>query len=179
MFRVILLSLGLLCFSSSAPCQIADPQTKTMEAVLSEIRQLRQDLRAAAIATRKAQIVIYRLHVQQGVLERTMERRDNVKDQLAQLQNQKKYQADQIAQLEEMSDKAATEQMRQQYAGSAERLRSELGLWAAREQELQTELIELETELRTERGKWEYLEAELDRLENSLESTTLQADNRR
>jgi len=179
MFRVILLSLGSLCFSSSAPCQIADPQTKTVEAILSEIRQLRQDLGAAAIATRKAQIVIYRLHVQQGVLERTMERRDNVKDQLAQLQNPKKYQADQIAQLEEMSDKAATEQMRQQYAGSAERLRSELGLWAAREQELQTELIERETELRSERGKWEYLEAELDRLENSPESTTLQADKRR
>ena len=89
MFRVILLSLGLLCFSCSAPCQIADPQTKAIEAVLAEIGQLRQDLRAAAIATRKAQIVIYRLHVQQGVLERTMERRENVKDQLAQLQNQK------------------------------------------------------------------------------------------
>jgi uncharacterized protein YlxW (UPF0749 family) len=48
-----------------------------------------------------------------------------------------------------------------------------------REQELQAKLIELEADFRTEQAKWNRLQDELDRLENSLENSALQAGNRR
>jgi hypothetical protein len=80
-----------------------------MEALLSEIRQLRQDLEAAATATRKAQIILYRLHVQ----------------------------------------------------------------------ELEAQQMELETDLMTEQAKRDRLQDELDRVENSLGNSALQASDRR
>jgi hypothetical protein len=102
MLRATFLFLSLCSFSPSSPAQSTEPQTRTMEAILSEIRLLRQDLQAAAAATRKAQIVIYRLHVQADVLERATERLENAKGELAQLDSQKKSLTEQIRQLEEM-----------------------------------------------------------------------------
>ena len=96
MLQATFLSLCLFSFSSSAYCQDKERETRTMEAVLSEIRPLRQDLRAAAVATRKAQIVIYRLHVQQGVVRRATERLETAKNSLSQLESQKKCQTEEI-----------------------------------------------------------------------------------
>jgi hypothetical protein len=179
MLQATFLSLCLFSFSSSAYCQDKEPETRTMEAVLSEIRQLRQDLRAAAVATRKAQIVIYRLHVQQGVVERATERLETAKNSLSQLESQKKYQTEEIKRLEELRDNASNEQQRNQFEVYLSQLRASLETSGPEEQELQAKQIECEAELRAEQVKWERLQDELDGLENPLESVALQANNRR
>jgi chromosome segregation ATPase len=178
MLRATFLLLSLCFFSPSSPGQSTEPQTRTMEAVLSEIRQLRQDLQTAAMATRKAQIVIYRLHVQAGMVERATERLENVKNELTQLESQKNYLVDQIKQFEETKDHTETEQQRKQYEGFITRFKANLESSAPREQELQAKQIELEADLRTEQAKWDRLQSELDRLENSLDSLALRAGNR-
>lgn len=149
-----------------------------MEAVLSEIRQLRQDLQAAAIATRKAQIVIYRLHVQADVLERATERLENTKGELAQLDSQKKSLTEQIKQLEETKDRPENEPRRKQFEDYLTNCKANLEAVGPREQELQTKQLELETDLRTEQAKWNRLQDELDRLENLLENSSLEANKR-
>jgi chromosome segregation ATPase len=149
-----------------------------MEAVLSEIRLLRQDLQAAAVATRKAQIVIYRLHVQVEVLERATERLENTKGEIAQLESQKNSLTEQIKQLEEMKDRPENEQRRKQFEDYLTNSKANLEAVGPREQELQAKQVELEADLRTEQAKWNRLQDELDRLESSLENSTLQAGNR-
>jgi len=181
MLRATLFLCGLVCFSSPAPCQTpaSDTQTHTMEAVLSEIRQLRQDLQAAAVATRKAQIVIYRLHVQQNAVEQATSRLDNVKMEIAQIENQKRYQTEQIKRFKEMKERAENEEQKQQLEGNIAAFESNLQDWEPRQQELQTQQIELEADLRTEQAKLARLDEELDRLENALETAALQANARR
>jgi hypothetical protein len=179
MLRATFLFLSLTSFAPSLPAQTAEPQTRTMEAVLSEIRQLRHDFQAAAAATRKAQIVIYRLHVQAGVVERATDRLESAKGELAQVEYQKQSLAEQIKRLEEMKDRAETEQKRKQFDEYIANSRSNLEASAPREQELQAKQIELEADLRTEQAKWNRLQDELDRLENSLENSSLQASERR
>lgn len=179
MLRATFLFLSLVTISSSLPAQTAEPQIRTMEAVLSEIRQLRQDLQAAAIATRKAQIVIYRLHVQADVLERATERLENTKGELAQLDSQKKSLTEQIRQLEEMKDRPENEQRRKQFEDYLTNCKANLEAVGPREQELQTKQLELEADLRTEQAKWNRLQDELDRLENLLENSSLEANKRR
>jgi pyruvate/oxaloacetate carboxyltransferase len=90
MLRATFLFLTLFSFPASLLAQTSEPQIRTMEAVLSEIRQLRQDLQFAAVATRKAQIVIYRLHVQAAMVERATEHLENVKNELSQIDSGKK-----------------------------------------------------------------------------------------
>jgi HAMP domain-containing protein len=86
-----------------------------MQALLSEIRQLRQDLQVAAIAARRAQIVIYRLPEQEMAVERATERLENAKSALAQIQMQHKYNAENLKRLEENEDRFENEQERKQY----------------------------------------------------------------
>ena len=178
MLRAAFLFLSLVSFAPFSPAQSPEPQTRTMEALLSEIRQLRQDLQAAAIATRKAQIVIYRLHVQAAVVERATDRLENAKGELAQLDTQKQSLIEQIKQLEEMKDRPENEQRRKQFEDYLSNAKANLEALVPREQELQAKQIELEADLRTEQARWNRLQDQLDRLENSLENSGLQAGNR-
>jgi hypothetical protein len=70
MLRPAVLALSLLLFSSSALGQATPTESPTLQAVLAEIRQLRQDLQTSAIAARRARILIYRLHVQEAAAAR-------------------------------------------------------------------------------------------------------------
>jgi len=173
MLRTTFLLLSLALVSPPTPCQTTEPDKAVIEALLSEIRQLRQDLRAAAADARKAQIVIYRLHVQQAVVERTSERLDSVKNELTMIESQKKYQSEQIKRFEEMKEQAKTEQEQKRFEEYICQFKTNLEQWDPKEQELQAQRIELEAELRAEQAKWERLQDELDRLENALESSTL------
>jgi hypothetical protein len=78
----------LLFFSPAAFCQKPETDAQTMQAVLQEIRQLRHDLQTAAIAARRAQILIFRLHEQQMIVERLSETLENTKNELTQIQAQ-------------------------------------------------------------------------------------------
>ena|SRR5512135_1955561 len=176
MLRATFLFLSLVSFAPFSSAQTADPQTRTMEARLSEIRQLRQDLQAAAVATRRAQIVIYRLHVQGAVVERATDRLENAKGELVQLDSQKQSLIEQIKQLEEWKDKPENEQRRKQFEEYLSNCKTNLEALAPREQELQAKRIELEADLGAEQSKWNRLQDELDRLENSLENSALQAN---
>ena len=178
MLRAAFLFLSLVSFAPLSPAQSPEPQTRTMEALLSEIRQLRQDLQAAAIATRKAQIVIYRLHVQAAVVERATDRLENAKGELVQLDTQKQSLIEQIKQLEEMKDRPENEQRRKQFEDYLSNAKANLEALAPREQEIQAKQIELEADLRTEQARWNRLQDELDRLENSPDNSALQVSNR-
>lgn len=149
-----------------------------MEAVLSEIRQLRHDLQAAAFATRKAQIVIYRLHVQAEVLERATSRLEGVRNELEQAETQRRFQTEQIKRFEEMREHATNEQQRKQFEDYIAQFRANLEAPETAEQELLLKQVELEAALRAEEAKYERFEQELDELENSLSSEQL-ASNRK
>ena len=178
MFRTAILLASLVFFTASAPCQTKEPQTQTLEAVLAELRQLRQDLQTAAFAARKAQIVIYRLHVQQSVVDRATERVENVKRQLGQIQNQIRYQSEQIKRFKEMKDRSDNEEQKKELEADISASEQSLEDWNPQVQELETKRIELEAELWAEQARWEDLQQELDRLENTLEQAALQACNR-
>lgn len=179
MIRATFLALCLFSFACVVDCQDQGPETRTIEAVLSEIRQLRQDLRTAAVATRKAQIVIYRLHVQERLVEQAAERVEHAKDSLAQLESQKNYQKEEIKRVAELRDNSTNDQQRKQLETYLSQLHESLEISGPVEEELRTKQIELETELRVEQGKMDRLQEELDRLENSLETSALQASNPR
>jgi uncharacterized protein YlxW (UPF0749 family) len=85
---------------------------------------------------------------------------------------------DQIRQFEEMKNRAETDQQRTQFEDYIARFKANLEEAAPHEQELQTRRIELEADLRSELAKWDRLQDELDRLENSLDNAALQVSYR-
>jgi hypothetical protein len=105
MFRLSSVALVLLLFVPNAVGQEVDRESETMQALLSEIRELRRDLQAAAVAARRAQIVICRLHEQAMAVERATKRWENAKSAVAQTQMQRKYNAYELQRLEENKDR--------------------------------------------------------------------------
>jgi hypothetical protein len=91
MFRLSFVALILLLFVPNAVGQRVDRESETMQALLSEIRELRRDLQAAAVAARRAHIVIYRLHEQEMAVERATKPWENAKSAVVQTQVQRKY----------------------------------------------------------------------------------------
>ena len=164
MLRISSVALVFLFFVPAAPCQKVDRQSEPLQALLSEIRQLRQDLQVAAIAARRAQIVIYRLHEQEMAVERATERLENAKSELAQIQVQHKYNAENLKRLEENKDRFENEQERKQYTDEMSNIKD-------REEALQEQV-------KIEQAKLQQLQDQLDRLDKDLENAALQASTR-
>ena len=76
MVRRAMLALGLLLLSPRVFGQATSTESQTLEALLGEVHQLSQDLHAVATAGRRAQILIYRLYVQEAVVARAAGRFD-------------------------------------------------------------------------------------------------------
>jgi chromosome segregation ATPase len=113
------------------------------------------------------------------VVERATDRLENVKRELVQMASQRKYLTDQIKRFEELRDHAENGQQRKQFEDILTGTKENLEASGPEEQELQAKRIELESDLRTEQTKWDRLQDELDRLENSLGNSALQVSDRR
>ena len=170
MLRQALLAIALVLFSSTASGQTASTDSQTMQALLTEVHQLRQDLQTAATAARRAQILIYRLYAQEAALERASQRFDQAKWMLDQFQDRKKWQVLQIREYEENRDRAANPAERKQLDDTISNLKSQMEEWALLEQEAQAKEIELEQQLRIEQAKLDQLQNELDQLDRAVTS---------
>lgn len=67
-FLMLGLVLGFLSFSTTCFGQTTTGDSQTLQALLSEIRLLRQDLQTTTIAAQRAQILIYRLQGQEAAV---------------------------------------------------------------------------------------------------------------
>jgi hypothetical protein len=107
-----------------------------MQALLSEIRELRRDVHSAAVAARRAQMVIYRLHQQEMAVERATEPWENRKSAVAQTQMQRKYNGGELKRLEQNKERIENEQQRKQYSDEMCNIRDREEALPAHEQEL-------------------------------------------
>jgi hypothetical protein len=176
MIRSLVLMVSSLLFSSAAVCQApACPEAQTLQSLLTEVHQLRQDLQTVSVAARRAQILIYRLYVQDAIVQRVSENLNNTKTALNDLRIGKEYQAEQIKRLEDAKESSDDPTHRKQMDDMIAQWKSRLEAENSVEQELQAKETELEEELRTERAKFEQEQAKLEELDNALENSVLQA----
>ncbi len=158
-----------VCFAGSLAAQ---PPTDS-QLLLNEVRQLRQDLAAATLATQRTQILLYRLQLEESAMARAMQRLDQAKSLRSSLQQRRKGIADQIQAMEDESgrtqgaaQKAPLPQMIAGFKRETENL-------ALQEQDAQAKEIDAESQVRTEQAKRDALEAALDKLDKQLEAATV------
>jgi chromosome segregation ATPase len=173
MLRPALVVLSLLLFSSSALGQAAPAESPTLLALLAEVRQLRQDLQTSAIAARKAQILIYRLHVQEEAVAHASQRLEEAKSSIEQLRARRRYQEFQIKQYEGMKDRDENDAQRKQFEDAITQLKAQMEALASEEQEAQMKEMDLEQQSRTEQAKLGQLQDELDRLDQAVMNAAL------
>jgi hypothetical protein len=168
MRRSMFLAAILLILPLTLDAQSASTDSQTLQALLSEVHQLRQELRTATVAAQRAQILIYRVQAQQTVVTRLSERVENDRSALTRIQSEQRRLTTAIKHLEDLRDSQSdTERKRTEEQLTQIKIRLEqLG---NDEQESQPRKMELEEELRMEQAKLTQLHDDLDRIDKSLE----------
>ena len=156
----------------AAGAQTASPDTQALQALVTEIRQLRQDLQATTIVTQRVQIVLYRLQTQTALVTSAASRLEDARTSLGKLQSDRKVIAAQGLDMEEELKSQQDSARRKQLEVMLTSVKATVERTAADEQRLQSREIDADTQFRTEQRKLADLQDQLDRLDKLLDSFT-------
>jgi chromosome segregation ATPase len=176
MFRMPFLPLILLVVSTPALGQTISKDSQTLGALLTEVRQLRQDFEATALVTHKLQILLYRLQTQDTTVARLSRRVDDAHAEVNQLKNERDKLAGEIKQDEDfVSSNLNTSGDRKAVEDALPGLKEKLASLDDQLQQAQIEESTAQDQLRSQQARLERLEADFDRLEKSFETSQAHA----
>src|SRR5215831_3576015 len=149
------------------PAHAAQADTRTLEALLSEVRALRQDLRASLNRSQSMQILLARLQIQQGVTTRATDRLNNARQKRLDTQFHQKELGLEQKGIED-SLPAPDPQQQSDLLDRLNHVKSDLEVTGHQVQQQQTAELQAEKELREEQDKLNALETQLDELVQSM-----------
>jgi hypothetical protein len=170
MRRWLFFTASLLLLPAGAVSQTGSTDSQTLQALLAEVRLLRQELRTTTIASQRAQILIYRVQAQQTVVTRLSQRAENERSRLSQIQSEQKGVTAAIKRLEDLRS-SQSESARKQSEEQLSQLKPRAERLATDEQESFARKVEIEEELRLDQAKLAQLHDELDRIDKALEQS--------
>jgi hypothetical protein len=144
MHRPWFLVLGFLVTSSAAFGQTSPTDSQTLQALLAELRQLRQELRTTTMAAQRVQILLYRLQIQEAAVARAQRRVDEARSALSQTQAEVKMMASAIKQTEDKVSNAQNPVERKRQEDLLAKFKAELESQQNSEQQSQTKESEAE-----------------------------------
>lgn len=173
MYRLSFLLLVLLLVSVPCLGQTNSKDAQTLQALLTEVRQLRQDFEATAAITHKMQILLYRLQTQGTTIARLSRSVEDAHADVNQLSKERARLADDIKQHEDfISSNTNASGDRKVAEDALAGLRANLEQLDDQLQRAQDREATSQEQLRSDQTKLDSLEAELDRLEKSFEKIT-------
>ena len=177
MKRTPLLVIGLLLFSAACIGQTAPTDTQTLQALLSEVRELHQDLLIANAAVRRAQILVYRLQAQEMTVTRVSQRLAESQERLGSIEGERRHFANEVKRMEEfINDTENSPAQRKEFENRLPQFKSQLETLEGLAQQQLTIQIEAQQQVHAEEAKLADLREQLDRLDKSLDNLGRRAD---
>lgn len=177
MVRTCFFIAALLLPSNYALAQSAPADSQTLQALLAEVRQLRQDLHTTTVAAQRAHILLYRLQAEESAVTRATQRLDDARLKLSETQSNRRNMTAQLKRFEDLERRADNPQQRRQSAEVVPSLKSRIEALGEEEQQRQTRQIEAEEQLRLAQARLSELQGQLEQLENSLRDSGHQPAN--
>jgi hypothetical protein len=145
------------------------PESQTLQALLQEMRQLRQDLNGMTLVAQRVQILLYRIQLQDDVTKKVAQRYDqaNAKDRDAE-----RNRTEAVSGLKATEDKIAAvrdQNERDRLESLVRELKQRVEMWSNDEAGYRAAEVAAGTDLRTEQAKLSELHQRLDRLEQQLD----------
>jgi len=164
------LLLGLLIVvAGTASGQSRPTDSQSLQDIVGEIRQLRQELRTLVGTAQRAQILISRVQVQESLVRRLQERVDDARSRLTQLHAEQRDLAFEVKRNEELLGQVDDPKTRRDVEETLARFKAKLEETANMEQETQAKLTESEEQLRVEQANLGRLQDDLDQLGRKLQ----------
>jgi chromosome segregation ATPase len=137
------------------------------QALLGEIRQLRQDLQMTAAAIQRVQLVMFRMQSATETFNRATQRLNEARNACTWLEPQRKMLLVQIEHAETRQRTAPSVDEQRLGVGVAQ-LKAQLDALATRQQECHSELIDAENQHRAEQAKMNDIQYQFDKLDRAL-----------
>jgi len=169
MHRAALFLLLLPIATATVFAQSAPPTSPALEALVSEIHQLRQDLQAATVAGQRVQIALFRLQTQTTAVARATSRLDELRSRISQAQSNHSEIARRMQQFEEKQRNSRDPNELKTVADVLPQLKAGMDREAGEEQRLQAGEAEAASQLRAEQAKLNDLQDQLDKLDKILD----------
>ena len=166
--RVLTAMVAALLLSTGASAQTGSTDAQLTQTLISEIRQLRQDLQATAAVVQRAQILMYRLQVESGALARATQRLDDARRTCSSLQSQIKNYSMQVEQYEARQRTTQNPAEQASIEQTLARLKPSLAQWVNDEQQCQPRQIDAQAQLQTAQMRVDDFQSQLDKLDKLL-----------
>lgn len=163
-----------LCAAAVAFGQGPVKEPDALQALLVEVRQLRQHIEAMTIASQRVQILLYNLQVQDADVNRSNERLNQVRARCSELENRRRNDAGDIQKMETEVSSGTLErnQTKELQASALAGRKKILEFETADLQTCKVTESEAATQLRNDRVKLAGAQERIDRLEKELDKAT-------
>jgi chromosome segregation ATPase len=168
LFGLIIL-LGVPAYSLG---QATSTDTQTLQALLNEVRSLRQELRVSLNRSQSMQILLARFQIQEGVITRASDRLNEARQKLLETRTGQKQLANELKRLEDALNTAALPQQQAELQDRMKHVKSDLEIIGNTEQQQQATETRAEQQLREEQDKLNLLENQLDQLLQAMGNTS-------
>jgi len=163
---------ALLAISACAFGQAASSDTQTLQALLSEVRELRQDLRVSLNRTQGIQILLARLQLQEGAVTRASDHLNDARQKLFETHVRQRELSSELKRTEEALNTADNPADNpQDLQDRIKHIKSDLEIAGNIAQQQQTTETQAEQQLRDEQDKLSVIEGQLDELIRTMGST--------
>ena len=150
--------------------QTPSQDTQVTQALLAEIRLLRQDLQATAVTIQRVQLVMFRMQTATATLNRATQRLEDARNRCNYVQPQRKMLTVQIEQAE--NRQKTTQNPADSRVEEIARLKGNLEMLAVQEQQCQSALLDADSQFRAEQAKMNEVQDQFDRLDRALADVT-------
>jgi hypothetical protein len=155
---------------SNAICQTPAKEPDTIQALLTEVRQLRQDIEAMTVASQRVQIALYTLQMQDAALTRSTQRADNARNKCSGAEGNRSHITESIQRFERaLASAKLSEQETRDFQSGLAQSKTELEQANLAVQSCQVAESEASSQLRTDQAKMSDLQDRIERLDKVLE----------
>ncbi len=158
--------------ATAALAQQPSPDSQLTQALLTELRQLRQDLQVTAAIIQRSQILMYRLQVETGLLTRATQRLDDARTRCNSYQSQIRSINLQIEQSESRMQATQNPGEQKNLQDAVSRLKSNLAMLTNEDQQCQPRIMDAQSQVQVAQARVDDFQSQLDKLDKLLAGAT-------
>jgi hypothetical protein len=146
----------------------APASADTLQALLSEVHQLRLDLQGTVVTTQRVQILLYRVQLQQAATMRAATRADETHGKLSDAEKQRSDAARTLQRLQDQASGSTDPKAVKESEIMIPEFKRRVEMWQTEEQQWQAKDVDAQSQLRAEQARLGDLQDTLDRLDKAL-----------
>jgi hypothetical protein len=151
-----------------ALAQAGQSDSQTLQAILTEMRGIHNDVRLSATS----QILLTELQIQQSTVDKALQRRDDLQNQVMQLQANQKNMAAQLAYIEANSGSTTDGPQAKQIQQQRDNIKLQSAAQKTQEDQRANDLLDAEGSLRKTQDALADIQAQLDTVVKKLQPAT-------